>query len=148
MIYLHFPHLSTEKISLAASLGPSQMQHNSQHIVRPKKSLQTLKHDITRLSGQIDQMTPSHAVMEAVHSAKYSLTVAIASMEGASASLPYKDVIAPNQHSWPEMAEWMGVKWVSKCKRLPEEHRLTERSIGVTKGKWWQIHQDPYAGGE
>jgi hypothetical protein len=55
-------------------------------------------------------MTPSHTVMEAVHSAKYSLTVAITSMEGASMSLPHKDVIAPNQHSWPETAERMGVR--------------------------------------
>jgi hypothetical protein len=86
--------------------------------------------------------------MEAVRSAKYSLTAAIASTEGASVSLPYKDVIAPNQHSWPETAERMGVKRVSKRKRLPEEHGLTERSIGVAKGKWQRIHQDPYAGGE
>jgi hypothetical protein len=93
-------------------------------------------------------MIPSYAVIEAVHSAKYSLTAAIASMEGASVSLPHKDVIAPNQHSWPEMAERMGVKWVSKCKQLSKEHGLTKQSIGVTKGKQWQIHQDPYAGGE
>jgi hypothetical protein len=124
------------------------MQHNPQHIVRPKESLQTLKHDITRLSGQIDQMTPSYAVMEAVCSAKYSLIVAIASMEGTSVLLSHKDVIAPNQHSWPETAKQMGVKQVSKRKWLPEEYGLTDRSIGVTKGKQWQIHQDPYAGGK
>jgi hypothetical protein len=102
------------------------MQYNPQHIVRPKESLQTLKHDITRLSGQIDQMTPSHTVIEAVHSAKYSLTAAITSMKGASILLSHKNVIAPNQHSWPKMAEWMGIKWVSKRKWLPKEHGLTE----------------------
>jgi MULE transposase domain len=129
-IYLHFPHLFAEKFSLAASPGPSQTQGVPQRIVRPEESLQALKQDITAL---IDQMTPSHAVMEAVRSAKYSLTAAIASTEGASASLPHKDVIAPNQHSWPETAERMGVKRASKRKRLPEEHGLT---VTVMRAVW------------
>jgi pyruvate/2-oxoglutarate dehydrogenase complex dihydrolipoamide acyltransferase (E2) component len=67
--------------------------------------------------------------------------------EGTSA-LPEKEKIAPNQKSWPETAERMGVKRRPKRKRLPEERGITEQSIGVTKGKRRRIHQDPYAGGE
>jgi 2-methylcitrate dehydratase PrpD len=146
-IYLHFPHLSTEKIGLTASPGPSQTQGNAHRVVRPKESLrlQTLKQDLTRL---IDQMTPTDAVMEAGHSAKYGLTAAMALSEGTSASLPHKDGIAPNQHSWPETAERMGVKQAPKRKRLPEERGLTERSISVAKGKRRRLYEDPYAGGE
>jgi hypothetical protein len=63
-------------------------------------------------------------------------------------ALPEKERIAPNQKSWPEMAERMGVKQAPKWKRLPEERGITEKSIGIAKGKRRRIHQDPYAGGE
>jgi hypothetical protein len=63
-------------------------------------------------------------------------------------ALPEKERIAPNQKSWPETAERMGVKRAPKRKRLPEERGITEKSIGVAKGKRRRIHQDPYAGGE
>ena len=70
--------------------------------------------------------------MEAVRSAKYSLSAAVASTEGASA-LPEKDRIAPNQKSWPETA-----------KRMEERGRgITEQNIGVAKGK-----KRRHAGGE
>ena len=36
----------------------------------------------------------------------------------------------------------------SEAQRLPGERGLSERSIGVTKGKRRRIHDDPYAGGE
>jgi hypothetical protein len=47
-----------------------------------------------------------------------------------------------------ETAVRMGIKKAPKRKRLPEERGLTERSIGVAKGKCHCIHNDPYAGGE
>jgi hypothetical protein len=54
----------------------------------------------------------------------------------------------PNQRSWPETAERMGVKRAPKWKRLPEERGITEQSIGIAKGKKRRIHEDAYAGGE
>jgi hypothetical protein len=86
-------------------------------------------------------------MVEAFRAAKYSLTSAIASFNG-KAALPEKDVIAPNQKSWSEMAERMGAKKVPKRCCLLEERRLMERSIGIVKGKRKHLHNDPYARGE
>jgi hypothetical protein len=98
-----------------------------------------LTQDITDLlhrlvSEQTNQSAPSPAILEAVRSAKFSLTAAIASAQGTSA-IPDKEVITPNQKTWTEMAVRMGVKKAPKRKQLPEECRLTERSIGIAKGK-------------
>jgi hypothetical protein len=76
--------------------------------------------------------------------------VAISSIEGSKA-LPEKDFIAPNQKSWTETAERMGVKRGGpkrKCPPAPEERGVTARSIGDAKGKRRRVHTDPYAGGE
>ena len=63
--------------------------------------------------------------------------------------MPEKDFIAPNQKSWTETAERMGVKrGAAKRKCLPEERGITAQSIGVAKGKRRRVHNDPYAGGE
>jgi hypothetical protein len=90
---------------------------------------------------------PSLAILEAIQLAKFSLTAAIALAQGTSA-IPDKEVIAPNQKSWMEMAMQMGIKKAPKCKRLPEESGLTKRSIGIAKGKKVRIYNDPYAGGK
>ena len=94
------------------------------------------------------QLPPSQVVLEAVRSAKLSLTVAIASVKGSSSSpLPQQEKVVPNQHSWTEMAEHMGAqKWHRR--RLPEEIGLTEKAIGAAKGKHRQLYTDPYAGGK
>ncbi|KAI0246054.1 hypothetical protein BJV78DRAFT_1286809 [Lactifluus subvellereus] len=126
---------------------PDQPQHN----FRTEDSLHTLTQDIRILSNQLtskigQSSAPSPAVLEAVQSAKYTLTAAIASSQGTSA-LPHKNFIVPNQKSWMETAKWMGVKKAPKCQCLPEEHGLTERSIGVAKTKKRRrVHNDPYAG--
>jgi hypothetical protein len=51
----------------------------------------------------------SLAILEAACSAKYTLVVAIASTQGSNA-LPEKDIVGPNQKSWTEMANRMGIK--------------------------------------
>jgi hypothetical protein len=68
-------------------------------------------------------------------------------MEGKGA-LPKRDVIAPNQKSWPETAKRMGAKKDPRCRCLPDEHGLTERSLGAVKGKQKHLHNDPYVRGE
>ena len=42
----------------------------------------------------------------------------------------------------------MGVKWALRHQCLSKEHRLTEWSISIAKGKHRYIHEDPYAEGE
>jgi hypothetical protein len=110
--------------------------------------VQTLFQEIFLLSQRLtsEPRDPNLMVIEAFCVAKYSLMMAIASMEGNSALLK-KDIIVPNQKSWPETARCMGIKKVSKpC--LPEECGLTERSLGTIKGKHKCLHNDPYTGGE
>ncbi len=90
----------------------------------------------------------STAVIEATHSAKYSLTAAITAMQGNN-PLPNLDIIAWNHKSWTETAKQMGIaKKSSKCLHPAEDSGLTARSIGIVKGKRRCIHNNPYAGGE
>lgn len=148
-IYVHFPHLNPgEKGTLSV---PERVQSGTlpRSVQGGGESVQTLSQKLFSLSQKLtsESGTPNPAVIEAFRSANYSLAMAIASMEGNSA-LPERDVIAPNQKSWPETARRMGAKRVPKPRCLPDEHGLTERSIGVVKGKRKRLHNDPYAGGE
>ena len=114
--------------------------------------MQKLMEDINLLSQElndkINKLTgePDPVVIEAVHSVKHTLTAALASTRGAWA-LPNKENISPNQRSWMEMAEQMGVKCVPKC-HLPEEIGLMDQSIGTAKGKCCHTYENPYARGE
>jgi hypothetical protein len=94
-------------------------------------------------SRQREESAPNLAVVEAFRAVKYSLTSAIASFN-RKGTLPEKDVIVPNQKS----CECMGTKKVSKCHCLPKERGLRERSIGIVKGKYKCLYNDPYARGE
>jgi hypothetical protein len=126
------------------------------HIHRPKQTIQVLTQDISILSQTLAAMqatqsaestvAQSDVVIEAAHSAKYSLTAAIVAMQGNTA-LPNLDVIARNHKLWMETAKQMGA---TKSKRLhpAEDSGLTAWCIGVVKGKRRCIHNDPYAGEE
>jgi hypothetical protein len=89
---------------------------------------------------------PSPAIMEVALTLKYLLSLEIA----GTGAFPDKEEISPNQKSWPETVERMGIKRAPKQKRLPKECGQTERCIGPTKGKrQWQLNDDDaYAGGE
>ena len=158
-ISVHFPHLCRQDKSsrdLILPEVPSPPKHVSYPEV-PRTSgrqggLQMLMEDIRSLSQELDDKIkkitkePDPAVMEAIRSVKYTLTAALASIQGSRA-LPNKENIPPNQKSWTETAERMGVKRVPK-RRLSNEIGLTDWSIGIAKGKRHRIYEDPYAGGE
>jgi len=149
-IYLHFPHLNPEEKRSALIYAPeSTQQPPPQRFLGGGESLQTLSQDVFSLSQALTsrQGDPNPAVIEAFRSAKYSLTTAIASLDGRS-TLPEMDIIASNQRSWPEIAERMGAKKVPRPRCLPNERGLTERSLGAIKGKRKRLYNDPYAGGE
>jgi hypothetical protein len=145
-IYVHFPHLSTDEISPSPTppLEATEAPVQPPHISTAEENLHAMRQGIDILA-QADRSSP--AVQEAIRSVNYSITAAVASTQGSSA-LPDKDLIVPNQKSWPETAKRMGVIKAPKRKRLPEERGLTEQCIGVAKGKRRRIHTDPYAGGE
>src|SRR6267142_1162524 len=173
-IHLHFPHLCFEQsdpiMPLEYSLVPDQQdgdpdsdsdsasesgsESESGSASAPEAALPeeilTLTREIISLSQNLatKKINQSHypAVIEAIRSAKYSLAVADASVEGTSA-LPDKDFIAPNQKSWSETAACMGVKWPPKQKCLPEERGLTEQAISVTSRRR-RTNNDPYGVGQ
>jgi hypothetical protein len=147
-IYAHFPHLAPEGINASVLTEDATSLSRPECASTQEDSLQGLTQDIAALSHTLASKALSSAILEAARSAKYTLTTAIASIQGSSA-LPEKDVIAPNQKSWTETAERMGVKrGAPKRKCLPEESGTTARSIGIAKGKRRRVHTDPYAGGE
>ena len=105
-VYAHFPHLcptptpNNTPPTPENTTGPSQSQSPASH----DNTLQVLTQDITLLTQTLAvETTADSAVVEAARSAKYSLTAAVASLQSTRA-LPEKDVIAPNQKSWPETA--------------------------------------------
>jgi hypothetical protein len=169
VIHLHFPHLCFEDSDpiISSENPPDPDQHEGdpdpdpescpESAPRAEETLQLLMREINSLSQNLAQNLASKniprsshdAVLEAIRSAKYSLTAAIASSatEGTS-TLPDKENIAPNQKSgWGETATRMGAKRAPKRKCPPEERGLTERAIGVANGKR-RRNSDPYAGGE
>jgi hypothetical protein len=80
---------------------------------RSAHNLGTLPQQVSALSqklaGQpITQLDYSLAVVEVYCMLKYSLTATLASRQGTS-TLPNKESILPNQRTWLEMAEQMGV---------------------------------------
>jgi hypothetical protein len=112
-IHLHFPHLCFEEsdpiIPSEISLAPDQREGDpdpgSTPTLEETLRLLTLTQEINALnslsqnlaSKKISQLSHTE-VLEAVRSAKYSLTSAIASTEGTS-TLPNIEYIAPNQKS-------------------------------------------------
>ena len=148
VIYVHFPYLSPEGIDSSIVTEEITPSFQPERAPSQEDSLQNLTQDIAALSHTLASSSSSSAILEAARSAKYTLAAAIASTQGSSA-LPEKDVLAPNQKSWTETAERMGVKRCApKRKCLPEERGMTAQSIGVAKGKRRRVHSDPYAGGE
>jgi hypothetical protein len=159
-INVHFPHLCTQESSPPSDPDFGGAFDTPEHVPTPEvcqtsspqESIQKLMQDIKLLSQQLDDKISgltdesAPAVMQAFCSVKYSLTAAIAATQGLQALLD-KENVPPNQNSWTETAEQMGVKCKPKQRHLPDEHRLTERSISISKGKHKCLYSDPYAGG-
>ena len=147
-VYVHFPHLSPEGINTSILTEDIASPFQPERAPSQEDELQSLTQDIAALSHSLASKSSTSATLEAACLAKYTLTAAIASTQGSN-TLPEKDVITPNQKSWTETAERMGVKrGAPKRKCLPEKRGMTAQSIGVAKGKCRRVHSDPYAGGE
>ena len=146
-MYFHFLHLQPVDV-LAPS--PSQVVNEPQHAPIPAtmaNKFHSMVQDVNTLSNKLmsegsDQLAPSPTAVEAIHSSK--AMAAVASVQGSS-PLPHREMITPNQHSWMETAKRMGVQ---KHRRLPKEAGLTQKAIGIAKGKHHRVYTDPYAGGE
>jgi hypothetical protein len=161
VIHLHFPHLEQSDPIITWEGNPdpdsdsdSDSRSESGSASTPKATLLeeilTLTCEIISLSQNLasKKINQSHypAVIEALQSTKYSLTVADALVQGTSALLD-KELIPPNQNSWSETAARMGINQLPKRKCLPKECRLTEQAIGITN-RCRRTHNDPYSAGE
>ena len=141
-VQVHFPHLCPEENTPPVTPGdttvPSQPErapassYNTLRALTQENALlmQTLASEIET----IDQSAEYSAMVKGARTLKYSLLAASASLQGSRA-LPERDIIAPNQKSWPETAAQMGVKPAKKPKTLPEERGLTAQRIGKVKSK-------------
>jgi hypothetical protein len=61
--------------------------------------------------------------------------------------LPEKEIIGPNQRSWPETAAQMGVKHSNNCGKGKVDSALTAQHIGKPNRKR-AADNDPYGAGE
>jgi len=105
----------------------------------------------TLAAQPITKLDSSPAIVEAFHTLEHSLTAAIASRQGTSA-LPNKEKILPNQKTWQEIAQPMGIRHTHARKHLPptnltEECGINDHCIGATNVRKCK-NEDPYLGGD
>ena len=149
-IYVHFPQLCPKGSS------PSQIPERLRAPDPPQRaprsdedSADILLKDINALSQQLNAVTDrSNPDLQALKSVRHSLRAAIASAANRSRPLPEKDVFPPNQKTWAETAERMGVRKAPKRNHGPVGGNTAEKCIGPVKGKRPRKYNDPYAGGE
>jgi hypothetical protein len=151
-VYFHFPHLRPADVPAPSPSGVPNEPQRAPNPAASANKFHSLVQDVNTLSNKLisewaDQSAPSPTALEAVRCAKASLTAAVASVQGSN-PLPHRELIAPNQHSWMETAKKMGTQKAVKRRRPPKEVGLTEKTIGIAKGKHCRVYTDPYAGGE
>jgi hypothetical protein len=104
------------------------------------------------LAGQpITQSDYSLAVIEAYYTLKYSLMATLTSGQGTS-TFPNKESILPNQRTWLETVEQMGVQHTYAQKQPlltdpAEEYGINECCISATTRKKCK-NEDPYLEGD
>ena len=155
-VWAHFPHLCSEgntKVTV-----PAQEPHknlNPEHS-RPAHNLGTLPQEVSVLSRTlaaqpITKLDSSPAIVEAFRTLKHSLMAAFASRQGTS-TLPNKEKIPPNQKTWQETVQQMGVQHTRAWKQLlpadlAKEHGINDCCIGATNVRK-RKNEDPYLGGD
>jgi hypothetical protein len=153
-IQAHFPHLHSEGNTEVTDLAQEPYTVSNPGHLRLAHDLGTLLQQVSALSqklaGQpITQSDYSPAVVEAYRTLKYSLMATLASRQGMSA-LPNKESIPPNQRTWPEMAEQMGI-WHMHARKQPpltdsaKVCRINECCISATTRRKCK-NEDPYSG--
>ena len=96
-----------------------------------------------QLLAQVPSATPE--LVKSVHSIHSHLCMVASAT--SDDQLPEKDMIAPNQLSWPETAKHMGVKWGGKHQGKVNS-TLSAQLIGKLNHKWNHTDQDPYGASE
>src|SRR6267142_3320850 len=128
-VWAHFPHLCSE--GNTEVMVPAQEPHKNLNLEHSRlaHNLGTLPQEVSVLSWTlatqpITKLDSSPAIVEAFRTLKHSLTAAIASRQGTS-TLPDKEKIPPNQKTWQETAQQMGVQHTCARKQLPHQQKST-----------------------
>ena len=109
--------------------------------------MEILLKDINVLSQELNTLSDDAVPdLQALQSVKFSREAAIASAN-RSRALPEKDTFNPNQKTWAETAERIGVRKAPKRKHGLTDGN-TERCISAVKGKRVRKYSDPYAAGK
>lgn len=114
-------------------------------------SLISVTNEIIALSQELLMRTPKPEAVsntvKSLHLVRSQLAAVIVSANGDGPQLPEKEQIAPNQHSWTETAERMGVKRKQKGRGKVDSARTAEH-IGEINRKRNRGEEDPYGAGE
>lgn len=85
--------------------------------------------------------------VKSLHSVRTHLAAVVTSATSNGPQLPEKEQIAPNQHSWPETAQRMGIKWGKKGRGKVDSAHTAQHIGEINRKHNWQ-HEDPYGAGE
>src|SRR6266702_1622844 len=140
---------TTQLRPTAPDLHHTQESGNAASQENAAASLISAVNEIITLSRQLLAQALRGATPEMVKSVRAvcSHLSVVASATGDGQQLPEKEVIAPNQLSWPETAEHMGVKRGEK-RRGKVDSALTAELISEPNRKRNRRDEDPYGAGE
>ena len=140
---------TTQLRPTAPDLHHTQESGNAASQENAAASLISAVNEIITLSQQLLAQALRGATPEMVKSVRAvrSHLSVVVSATGDGQQLPEKEAIAPNQLSWPETAERMGVKRGEKCCGKVDS-MLTAKLIGEPNCKRNRGDEDPYGAGE
>ncbi|KAH9051046.1 hypothetical protein EDB87DRAFT_1582998 [Lactarius vividus] len=140
--------------SLSSLIAPASYNTKSRKATsdgHTTASLISVTNKIIALSQQLLMQTPNpEAISNMVKSLRLvhsHLAAVVMSATRVGPQLPEREQIAPNQHSWTETAERMGVKRGNKACSKVDSARTAEH-IGEINRKRNRENDDPYGAGE
>jgi hypothetical protein len=141
----------TSQPSLIEPASLNTKNGNTTYDVNSVVSLISVTNKIIALSQELLMHTPKPEdvsnTVKSLRSVSKHLAAVVASGTGDGPLLPEKEQIAPNQHSWTETAQRMGVKRIKK-RRGKVDSALTAEHISEINRKRTRENEDPYGAGE
>ncbi|KAN0130640.1 hypothetical protein V8E53_011533 [Lactarius tabidus] len=145
------PQGPTSQPSPIAPASLNTKNGNATYDMNGAASLISVTNEIIALSHELLMRTPKPEdisdTVKSLRSVSKHLAAVVASGTGDGPLLPEKERIAPNQHSWTETAQRMGVKRIKK-RRGKVDSALTAEHIGEINRKRTRENEDPYGAGE
>ena len=145
------PQVPASQPSPIVPASLSTKNGNAAYDVNGTASLISVTNEIIALSQELLMRTPKPEdvsnTVKSLRSVRKHLAAVVASGTGDVPQLPEQEQIAPNQHSWTETAQRMGVKR-GKKRHGKVDSALTAEHIGEINRKRNREDEDPYGAGE